>query len=202
MKRLKSTICGAMCVGLLLSSAPFLGAAEPTLATEPKVEEANLEIHSTIQDLESLFVLMQERLSVMHDIARYKWNHSLQDQTLDRESLDAQPLSYENNEYASEIIDFLNAQNRAAEKIQEQDFMLFKSEGVEKFENVKDYQTEISPKLEELNTQMVLCIKELLVHTQNGTLPNFLKDVSFNSFKNEGVERNVYDIAVEPLFDN
>lgn len=136
---------------------------------------------------------MQERLVLMHDLARYKWN---QEQNL--ETLKGELFAVNQDDQA--LASFLTAQNNAALKMQEQDFELFKKEGIDKFESVKDFNTEILPHLELLNAQIESSAYELMSSAQHESLPDFLKDVSFNSFKQEGIERGVYDIAVEPLF--
>jgi len=195
MIRTKQIIFTFLLGALLLGTGMFLRAEKttPVENTISTVEKA--ELGTTIHELETLFVLMQERISLMHDLARYKWNQGLKSETLDHEKLLSKNTS-------TEVQIFLQAQNNAAQEVQEQDFTLFMKEEVENFENVKDYKSEILPELQNLNQKMILTVQELMTHTQNESLPNFLKDISFNSFKNEGVDRSVYDIAIEPLFEH
>lgn len=192
MKLLKMTLCGALIGGcLMVSSFTKAEASSPILKEE--AVNSNKDLHSTIHELELLFVLMQERLVLMHDLERYKWN---QEQNL--ETLKGELFAVNQDDQA--LASFLTAQNNAALKMQEQDFELFKKEGIDKFESVKDFNTEILPHLELLNAQIESSAYELMSSAQHESLPDFLKDVSFNSFKQEGIERGVYDIAVEPLF--
>lgn len=192
MKLLKMTLCGALIGGCLLVSSFTKAEASSPILTEEAVNSSK-DLHSTIHELELLFVLMQERLVLMHDLARYKWN---QEQNL--ETLKGELFAVNQDDEA--LASFLTAQNNAALKMQEQDFELFKKEGINKFESVKDFNTEILPHLELLNAQIESSAYELMSSAQHESLPDFLKDVSFNSFKQEGIERGVYDIAVEPLF--
>lgn len=181
---------------LLLGTGMYLRAekkAVPNPTAITTVQKA--ELGTTIHELETLFILMQERISLMHDLSRYKWNEKLSLEVLDQEKLLFKNAS-------PELQNFIDAQNNAATKVQEQDFALFRKQEVEKFESVKDFKSEILPELQAINQKMILTIEELLTHTQNEQLPSFLKDISFNSFKNEGIERSVYDIAVEPLFSH
>ncbi|GEM_PF-2799342 len=154
-------------------------------------------INHTVHELESLFVLMQERLSLMHDVAKYKWNADLKEATLDEEELILYKEGQENDAF---IASFFEAQNRAGQRIQAEDFILFQKDSIQKFEGVKDFETEISPHLRVINEEMLFTVNQLLVHTQNESLPEFLKDLSFASFQNEGINREVYNIAVDPLF--
>ncbi len=192
MKLLKMTLCGALIGGCLMVSSFTKAEASSPILKEEAVNSSK-DLHSTIHELELLFVLMQERLVLMHDLARYKWN---QEQNL--ETLKGELFAVNQDDQA--LASFLTAQNNAALKMQEQDFELFKKEGIDKFESVKDFNTEILPHLELLNAQIESSAYELMSSAQHESLPDFLKDVSFNSFKQEGIERGVYDIAVEPLF--
>ncbi len=195
MKKIKSALCGVLVAGSLFASTSFL-AAESNQPTQEEVTLSNhSELNSTIHELETLFILMQERLALMHDLARYKWNHELNDQTLSGELFSEQ-------KDAQSLKPFLSAQNTAAMEVQKQDFDLFKKEGIEKFESVKDFKSEILPELQELDKKILSSAEVLLTFTQSESLPEFLKDVSFNSFKQEGIERSVYDIAVSPLFND
>ena len=197
MKILKSSLCAVLVAGSLFASASLLKA--DTISEQPQQQEttitSNTELNSTIHELETLFVLMQERLTLMHELARYKWNNQLKDQTLKGELLTDQKDS-------KEVQSFLAAQNSAAVEVQKQDFNLFEKEGVDKFEKIRDFKTEILPQLEILDEKILGSANELMSFTQNESLPEFLKDVSFNSFKQEGVERSIYDIAVSPLFND
>lgn len=197
MKILKSSLCAVLVAGSLFASASLLKA--DTTSEQPQQQEttitSNTELNSTIHELETLFVLMQERLTLMHELARYKWNNQLKDQTLKGELLTDQKDS-------KEVQSFLAAQNSAAVEVQKQDFNLFEKEGIDKFEKIRDFKTEILPQLEILDEKILGSANELMSFTQNESLPEFLKDVSFNSFKQEGVERSIYDIAVSPLFND
>lgn len=170
-------------------------------ADEPRQEKElfsqSQTINHTIHELESLFVLMQERLALMHEVARYKWNAELLNATLDAEKLTLLDNKVENESF---IASFFDAQNEAAQRIQFLDFSLFEKEKMGPFEDVKDFESEIYPKLKLINEDMLVTVNQLLIHTQNESLPEFLKDLSFSSFKNEGINREIYDIAIEPLF--
>lgn len=199
MNKYKKVILTCLCLGLALVTGAFVKADKKIAQVEPieevsKTATEKAELGTTIVELETLFVLMQERMSIMHDLARYKWNQGISEKTLDQEKLTSKTSN-------KEVVDFLEAQNKAAEKIVKDDFALFRNEEVVAFEVVKDYNSTILPQLENVNQKMVETVQELLTHTQNESLPNFLKDISFNSFKNEGIDRSVYDIAVEPLFE-
>lgn len=154
-------------------------------------------INHTVHELESLFVLMQERLSLMHEVAKYKWNADLKEATLDDEELILFEGGQENDAF---IASFFEAQNNAGHRIQNEDFLLFEKDSIDKFEDVKDFETELSPQLRVINEEMLFSVNQLLVHTQNESLPEFLKDLSFASFQNEGIGREIYNIAVDPLF--
>ncbi|MCH9634018.1 MAG: hypothetical protein S4CHLAM7_07540 [Chlamydiae bacterium] len=195
MKNKKKMIFVAGLLASSLALTPLTANSEaPNKATEFKQTE---KIHSTVHELESLFVLMQERLYLMHELARYKWNAGIKERTMDDEEITLQQEGQENDAF---IASFFEAQNQAGHRVQKQDFALFQKESVDKFENVKDYDKEIHPQLQAINQEMVSTINQLLVHTQNESLPEFLKELSYGSFQNEGIDREVYNIAVDPLF--
>ncbi len=197
MKILKNSLCAILVAGSLFASTSLLRA--DATSAKPQQQEttinSNAELNSTIHELETLFVLMQERLTLMHELARYKWNNQLKGQTLKGELL-------ADKKDSKQVQSFLTAQNSAAIEVQKQDFNLFEKEGIDKFEKIRDFKTEILPQLEILDEKILGSAHELMSFTQNESLPNFLKDVSFNSFKQEGVERSIYDIAISPLFND
>lgn len=194
MKYTKKLLSFSLLMGLL--TVPFslkAGHAQE----EELVFSQSAKINQTVHELESLFVLMQERLSLMHEIARYKWNAELLSTTLDAEELILIDEQVQNEAF---VAHFFEAQNLAAQKIQTQDFALFKAQNITKFEEVKDFEKEIYPQLRILNDEILCAVDKLLVYTQNESLPIFLKDLSFSSFENEGIDRQTYDIAINPLF--
>lgn len=194
MKISKKTLTAILIAGSLISGSLLIAHNPKPVNKETEVASTEA-LNTTIHELESLFVLMQERLAVMHDVAKYKWNHS---QNLD--ALEGEAINTENK--SEHVTALLKAQNTAATKLQEMDFKLFKTEGVETFENVKDYKTDILPELNALNSQIENSAEKIMAQIQKESLPEFLKDISFTSFKQEGVDRSIYDVAVEPLFGN
>lgn len=194
MKPFRKIACCLTAVGL--ATTPFsIQANEPT--SETSHFQQSTQINQTVHELESLFVLMQERFALMHELAKYKWNAELQNEVLDAEELNLFELGLENDAF---IISFLDAQNTACAKIQQDDFALFSKENHAKFEEVKDFDHEIYPQLRMINEAMIATVNQLLIHTQNESLPEFLKELSFASFESEGINREVYNIAVDPLF--
>lgn len=165
---------------------------EQTLNQEDKIPQ-------TVHELECLFVLMQERLSLMHDLSRYKWNNKQMDQTFEGEELALTEMGKENDAF---IASFFEAQNNAALEVQKEDFAIFGQQKVGQLESVKDYETEIKPQLDAINKEMLETVNQLLVYTQNESLPSFLKEISYSSFQNEGIHRDIYNIAVDPLFQD
>lgn len=196
MNKLKKTALCAFLIGL--SFAPI--SAQNRVATLDEEQLRPIEnIHHTVHELESLFVLMQERFALMHEIARYKWNMNQKDQLLNHEELVLNEMGQENDAF---MCSFFNAQNAASSRLQADDFRLFEQEQVGKFDSVRDYETEIAVELRAINQEMISTINQLLVHTQNESLPSFLRDLSFSSFQHEGINRQIYDIAVDPLFQD
>lgn len=194
MKYTKKLLSFSLLLGLL--TLPFnLKASQPQ--EEEEVFSQSAKINQTVHELESLFILMQERLSLMHEIARYKWNAELLSTTLDAEELILLDERVQNEAFVSH---FFEAQNLAAQKIQTQDFALFKAQNIKKFDEVKDFEHEIYPQLRILNDEILIAVNKLLVYTQNESLPIFLKDLSFSSFEHEGIDRATFDIAIDPLF--
>lgn len=196
MKNLKKF---ALCVSLLGLSTFALYSEKSSQPTPTDPSVINSEVHHTVYELESLFVLMQERLSLMHDVAKYKWKTDEQAKILEGELLELNEMGQENDAF---VYSFFEAQNEAAHKIIAQDYTRFEQQKLGRFENVKDYQTELLPQLQAIDSQMLTTLNQLLIHTQNESLPMFLKEISFPSFQNEGFDRTIYDVAVDPLFQD
>lgn len=151
-------------------------------------------INDTVNELESLLMLMQERLVLMQEIAKHKWNKNLKDKVLEQE------LIAQNSPENLQIGAFLIAQDKAAKKVQENAFKQFNNAKSNHIENAKDFESELRPLLNDLNSKIKISISKLNQHLQDECLPDFIKDLSFGPFENEGVQKDVYEIAVSPLF--
>ena len=154
---------------------------------------------STVTNLEMLFTLMQERLSLVHEMAKYKWEHNLKDETLLSEQINlVEDLTDLEKAFAIELID---AQMKAATLQQQNDYVEFEklSNVVSSEENLNE---RVVPRLVEINEKLVSTAIALSKDLQNETLPTFIKDLSYTSFKAEGVEKSVFEEAVAPLFQD
>ena len=94
MKNLKKF---ALCVSLLGLSTFALYSEKSSQPTPTDPSVINSEVHHTVYELESLFVLMQERLSLMHDVAKYKWKTDEQAKILEGELLELNEMGQEND---------------------------------------------------------------------------------------------------------
>lgn len=120
----------------------------------------------TTSDLSSVFKLREvliQRLTVMPDVARYKWNNDIPVEDLEREArllavtvARAEEAGIEENFAANAV----QAQMTASKLLQSNLIEGWRENNQEKFENVPDLVNDIRPKLVELTPRLLLALRE------------------------------------------
>ena len=121
--------------------------------------------------------LVDERLSLMPDVARYKWNHKQAIEDLPREralvdSVRAQAV--ERGLPPERVAAFFSAQIEASKVVQRELFARWESQGQGPFDSERDLAAEIRPRLDALNPQLLAALKAMegpVTREALGTMP-------------------------------
>lgn len=142
-RRLRFPLC---VLGIVLAS--FGGCRSAVVPTTQAAEQA---------DLDALLQLMRQRLELMHDVARWKWNagRSVADPQRERETLDAVVERGQAKGVDPQLLrSFFSAQIEAARHIQQADFDRWKAQQQGPFaENTS--LDELRKKIDAMNAQLI-----------------------------------------------
>ncbi|MBB5018767.1 chorismate mutase-like protein [Chitinivorax tropicus] len=109
-------------------------------------------------DLDTLLALMNERLKLMPDVARYKWNEQSAIEDLAREKTilaDLVKQAEAAKVSPSLATAFFKAQIEAAKMVQHQLTDSWRQQQASRFEDIPDLKTEIRPRLDALTSQLI-----------------------------------------------
>jgi chorismate mutase len=109
-------------------------------------------------DVDQLLGLMQQRLNLMHDVARWKWNakQAIADPERERQLLDG--LAEKGKKHGLEPAftrDFFRAQIEAAKLLQQTDFDDWQASGHGRFTDVPDLGKELRPRIDALGDELL-----------------------------------------------
>jgi chorismate mutase-like protein len=113
---------------------------------------------SGANDIDNLLVLMRERLLVMHEVAKWKWNAGKSITDIDRErqllaNLEERGIEIGISRQRTRA--FMAGQVEAGKLIQVADFAAWKERGQRMFNYVRDLNTELRPVINELSDCML-----------------------------------------------
>ena len=120
--------------------------------------------HEYQQTVDRLLQLMQQRLMVQHDVARWKWNHKSPIEAPQREQellaqLRQQAISYGLDPDA--VNAFFQWQIQTGKLIQTADFQNWQRKGVRSFANVPSLKGTLRPLLDKLDTELLSILATL-----------------------------------------
>jgi chorismate mutase-like protein len=154
-------------------------------------------------NLGALHQIMNERLSLMTDVARYKWNAKAPIEDVPREKQIIDSLKTQAQDLgvpASWAERFFRAQIEAAKVIQREQFTEWERNGVKRFESVPDLATEIRPRLDALTPRLLRALAaawpELADSTQRERIDTIMHDMP-----GAGAHAMAALIAIAPLVD-
>lgn len=163
MKNLLYTMIAA---GVALTSA---GYARPEIAPPPPHHippRRDVGCLERIKELDSLLLLMQKRLAVMHEVARWQWHQgegiyfpAQNTRVVERfaEKAEEQGIPFE------WAVNFLNAQVEAGREIIAHDFEIWSREGIDPAP-ASDMATEITPYLAKISLEILLKVAKIYPH--------------------------------------
>lgn len=193
-RRLLTACCAAL-LGGCWSSQP---SAPPVVPTGPDALAAG----ETAAD--DLLDLMRQRLLLMHDVARWKWNEAKPITDPDREQqllaeLEQRGLTYGLGRPRTRS--FMAAQIEAGKLIQEGDFARWQEQEQGKFANVADLNTELRPLIDKLSDRMLAQLAQVtqLSDREQAALP--IKQRARVVLRSEDIDEAVTAAAIRPLLD-
>lgn len=113
------------------------------------------------QACDELLQLMQERLALMHDVARWKWNAKKPSADPQREQAFLKAIQKRCAEHGVDPAlarTFFTAQIEAAKLMQEDDFRAWQAAGQGPFVAVADLATVVRPKIDALSERLVIAL--------------------------------------------
>lgn len=158
--------------------------------------------NAATERVSGLLNLMVERLELMHDVARWKWNVEKAVNDPQREEALLSQLAEQaaaaglEPEFART---FFQAQMNAAKMIQQADFDAWHAEAREKFADVPDLQADLRPKITTLSEQLITeltAVKKILATDEiQATLQQRAGEV----FPKTKIDEQVWKTALKPL---
>lgn len=176
--------------------AAFLVAAKLSLAQAPSSLPQTVVSLETEKKVDQLFLLIQKRLSVMHQVAQTKWNQNLPIEDLPREKQILQGLVDQTKNLKTDekwIARFFQAQMDAAKAVQKNDFDFWKRREVQKIEGAIPL-SDLRGYIDGINKEMI----DLLGQIPDPERLEFLLDRPISARKSDFVDQTVWNIAISP----
>lgn len=161
-------------------------------------------IISTEQQLsvDKLLKLIQQRLLIAHDVARWKWNHKrpIEDRKREQELLlKVQEQAKTYNLEPNRVVAFFQAQIEAGKLIQTVDFENWQKLGIKSFSNVPDLNQTLRPSLDKLNTEFLLVLRELIPVMGCPQIQELIQSRTHVIIRGDGIGEQVQNLAISPL---
>jgi len=154
-----------------------------------------------IKTYDEILLLMQKRLAVMHEVARWKWNHGYPIEDLAQESrvLDKSvEIAMKYGIPKPWAIEFIQAQMDAAKMVQAHDFEIWKREAEGNFDETCDLMTEIRPYLIDLACHLFVKIGMIYPELQKN--PQLVQP-PLSSRESDRFPPHIWRGAVAPLLN-
>jgi chorismate mutase-like protein len=183
-----------LCVGvvsLLLVSLAASGCRPASVPVAPRRDLAALD---------HLLRLMQQRLDLMHEVARWKWNAGkpITDPERERELLQTVVERGQGKGLDSEVVrSFFTAQMEAARLVQQADFDRWKANKQEPFADTTDL-TVLRQRIDDLNRELIDALVELRPWLSKQTVQQALPQRAEEIVTGNGVA-DVRETVITPL---
>lgn len=171
----------------------FKGAYAPTYDS---IENFEVE-----QKVDELLLLIQKRLAIMHEVAKTKWNQNIPIEDKIREQQILEDLAAKADQYGLDkefAIQFFQAQIDAAKEIQKGDFLLWKENGLSKFDKIFSLKDELRFYIDQLNNEMI----ELLSKIYSKPLElnsKYVLNHPISIRSSDFIENHIWLLAISPL---
>lgn len=180
------------------------------LCTQVAVAELNgaySPIHETIgqfeaeQKIDELLLLIQKRLVIMHEVARTKWNQNLPIEDKVREQQILVDLAAKANQYGLDekiITQFFQAQIDASKEIQKRDFILWKENGILKFDKIFSLKNELRFYIDRLNNEMLVVLSKVYTNLYDLN-DKYILVYPISKRSSDYIEDDIWSLAISPL---
>ncbi|MEH1831112.1 MAG: gamma subclass chorismate mutase AroQ [Nostoc sp.] len=152
--------------------------------------------------VDKLLKLIQQRLIIAHDVARWKWNHKRPIEDLKREQellLKVKQQATTHSLEPDRVAGFFKAQIEAGKLIQTVDFQNWQKQGIKSFPNVPDLNQTLRPSLDKLNTELVFALTELTPVLGCPQIWQLIQSRSQVIIQGDGIDQRVQNLAISPL---
>ncbi|MEH2424352.1 MAG: gamma subclass chorismate mutase AroQ [Nostoc sp.] len=152
--------------------------------------------------VDKLLKLIQQRLIIAHDVARWKWNHKRPIEDLKREQELLSKVRQQATSHSLEpdrVARFFKAQIEAGKLIQTVDFQNWQKQGIKSFPNVPDLNQTLRPSLDKLNTELVFALTELTPVLGCPQIWELIQSRSQVIIQGDGIDQQVQSLAISPL---
>lgn len=152
--------------------------------------------------VDKLLKLIQLRLLIAHDVARWKWNHKRPIEDLKREQellLKVRQQATTHRLEPDTVAAFFQAQIEAGKLIQTVDFQNWQKQGIKSFPSVPDLNQTLRPSLDKLNTELVFALKELTPVLGCPQIRKLIQSRSQVIIQGDGIDQQVQSLAISPL---
>lgn len=165
-------------------------------------EHQTISVYETQQKIDRVLFLIQKRLSVMHEVARAKWNQKLAIEDLVREKQILEGLVQQGNRYGFDgkwVQQFFQAQMDAAKMIQSRDFSVWNEQEIRKFDAVLDLKNEIRPYLDHLTEDLLDALSKIYPDIMEGKAGRYVLLNPVLTRSSDHIDEAVWQVAVGPL---
>ncbi|MEH1846024.1 MAG: gamma subclass chorismate mutase AroQ [Nostoc sp.] len=152
--------------------------------------------------VDKLLKLIQQRLIIAHDVARWKWNHKRPIEDLKREQellLKVKQQATTHSLEPDRVAGFFKAQIEAGKLIQTVDFQNWQKQGIKSFPNVPDLNQTLRPSLDKLNTELVFALTELTPVLGCPQIWQLIQSRSQVIIQGDGIDQRVQNLAISLL---
>jgi chorismate mutase-like protein len=152
--------------------------------------------------VDRLLRLMVERLALMREVARWKWNarRPVADPAREKALLDdlaAQARKHHLDE--SNVRSFFAAQMKAARLVQERYFQEWREQGLDHFNGVADLKTSLRPRINEASRSLLSALAAVEPLRKDAKFAEYLEQASRRVFRSASLDEEVRRTALAPL---
>jgi chorismate mutase len=153
-----------------------------------------------LADLDRLLSLMRQRLALMHDVARWKWNAGkpITDPKRERELLQSVVQRGRGKGLDPDLVrSFFEAQMEAARLVQQADFERWKASGQKPFAGTKSLAV-LRQRIDELNAELIEALAAVRPRLRGQTVQQALPQRAEEILTGDGLA-GVRETAIAPL---
>jgi chorismate mutase len=152
--------------------------------------------------VDHLLDLMRQRLLVMHDVARWKWNHGKRIADPPREQAFLDGMAEKGRQLNIDpewTRAFFAAQIEAAKQIQQADFDRWTAEKREPFADALDLKNVLRPRIDELSRSLLDALAQVQARIGDDQIQYLLQQRAALILIGDGIDAGVRATALKPL---